>query len=261
MTADDIQEYDDAMVTLLEAVWGEGYMSPGGPDEIRRVVDGLDLAGCSILDIGCGTGGITRFLAQAFGPRQVIGIDVEQGLIDTAEREAEAAGLADRLSFKCVEPGPLAFEPGSFDVVFSKDAMIHIADKESLFGEIFRVLKPGGCVAACDWMSGAEPPFSPELERYIALENLGFGMASPPRYHSAMQAAGFKDIELRDRNAWYRDVVNQECDALAGSLYDRLVAEVGRDFVDHSIEIWQALKVVVDRGELRPTHLRGVKPA
>ena len=261
MTADEIQEYDDAMVTLLEAVWGEGYMSPGGPDEIRRVVDGLDLDGCRVLDIGCGTGGIARFLAQAFGPDQVVGIDVDQGLIDTAIREAAEAGLTDRLSFKCVEPGPLPFEQDCFDVVFSKDAMIHIADKESLFAEIFRVLKPGGQVAACDWMSGSEPPFSPELERYIALENLGFGMASPQRYRGAMQAAGFTDIELRDRNAWYRDVVRQECDALSGSLYDRLVAEVGRDFVDHSIEVWQALKVVVDRGELRPTHLRAVKRA
>ncbi len=46
-------------------------------------------------------------------------------------------------------------------MVFSKDAMVHIPDKEALFADIFRVLKPGGSVIAGDWMSSTEAPFSP----------------------------------------------------------------------------------------------------
>ena len=38
MTSEQTQEYDDALVAVLEAVWGEGYMSPGGADEIRLIV-------------------------------------------------------------------------------------------------------------------------------------------------------------------------------------------------------------------------------
>ena len=260
MSADEIQEYDDAMIAVLEAVWGEGYMSPGGPDEIRRVVEGVELVGKSVLDIGCGTGGITRFLAQTFHPRQMTGVDVEQELVDIAQRSAAEAGLADQLTFLCVEPGPLPFDDDSFDVVFSKDSMIHIADKEALFADIYRVLRPGGRVAACDWMSGSEPPFSPEMDKYIALENLGFGMASAQRYRSAMQAAGFADINIVDRNAWYRQVVDEEYKALSGALHDALASKVGQDFLDHQIDVWQALKLVVDRGELRPTHMHAVKP-
>jgi phosphoethanolamine N-methyltransferase len=261
MSSEQLQEYDDDMVALLEAVWGEGYMSPGGPDEIKKIVDGVEFGGKTVLDIGCGTGGIAQFLVETFGPRQVVGIDVDPGLIETASLRARQAGLEEQLKFKCVEPGPLPFNEASFDVVFSKDAMIHIAEKETLFEDIFRVLAAGGIVSACDWMSSTDGPFSAEMEIYIELENLGFGIASPARYRKAMELAGFEDIELTDRNAWYKGVVTKEYEALSGPLHDQLVATVGQEFVDHSIEVWRALKVVVDRGELRPNHMRARKPS
>lgn len=261
MSEEHGQEYDDAMVTLLEAVWGDGFLSPGGPDEIRKIVEEVDFAGKEVLDIGCGTGGIGLFLTEQFDPASFTGIDVENGLIVRANAEAEKRGLQDKAQFISVEPGPLPFDSSTFDVVFSKDAMIHIADKESLFQEIFRVLKPGGIVAACDWMSSTDGPFSEELKTYIALEDLGFGMASPARYEAAMNAAGFRNVRMTDRNPWYKQQVAEEYEALSGALYRDLVAQVGQEFVDHSIDVWRALKVVVDSGEMRPTHMRASKPA
>ncbi len=254
------QEYDDALVTLLELVWGEGYMSPGGPDEIRMIVEGVELGGKDVLDLGCGTGGITRFLAESYGPARIVGIDVDRGLIARAAKGAADAGPGGSVTFRTVTPGRLPFADGAFDVVFSKDAMVHIENKEALFAEIFRVLRPGGSVAASDWMSGTDGPFSAAMAYYLQTEGLGFGMASPTRYRTAMAAAGFRDIRIVDRNAWYGPVAHGEHDALAGPLYDKLVARVGKAFVDHEIEVWRAMTVVVDSGELRPGHLRARKP-
>ncbi len=261
MSEEHGQEYDDDMVTLLEAVWGEGFLSPGGPDEIRKIVEGVDFSGKRVLDIGCGTGGIGLFITEQYAPASFTGVDVENGLIVRANADAEQRGLASKAKFICVEPGPLPFEDGSFDVVFSKDAMVHIADKESLFQDIFRVLSPGGIVAACDWMSSTDGPFSEELKAYIALEDLGFGMASPGRYETALAAAGFQNITMTDRNPWYKAQVAHEYEALSGSLYKDLVDQVGQEFVDHNVDIWRALKGVVDSGEMRPTHMRASKPA
>ncbi len=260
MSEEHGQEYDDDMVTLLEAVWGDGFLSPGGPDEIRKIVEDVDFTGKRVLDIGCGTGGIGLFLTEQYAPASFTGIDVENGLIVRANADAGRRGLQDKATFVCVEPGPLPLDAGAFDVVFSKDAMVHIADKESLFQEIFRVLSPGGIVAACDWMSSTDGPFSEELKAYIALEDLGFGMASPDRYEQAMKAAGFLDVRMTDRNPWYKKQVAHEYDALSGSLYKGLIDQVGQEFVDHSVDIWRALKVVVDSGEMRPTHMRARKP-
>lgn len=261
MSAEDSQEYDDSMVTLLEKVWGDGYLSPGGPDEIRKIVEGIVFAEKTVLDIGCGTGGIGLFLAETYRPAKLLGLDVDQGLVDRATLAAKQKGLDGPLEYRCVSPGPLPLQGGVFDIVFSKDAMIHIADKESLFAEVFRVTAPGGTLTICDWMSSTEAPFSPELDAYIELEGLGFGMASPGRYEQAIAQAGFQDIKMTDRNPWYRDRVTRELEALSGSLYDGLVQSVGQEFVDHSIAVWRALKTVVDRGELRPTHIRARKPA
>jgi phosphoethanolamine N-methyltransferase len=232
-------------------------MSPGGPEEIRAIVAGVALGGKEVLDLGCGTGGITRFLAEEYDPARIVGIDVDAGLIARAAKAATGLG---NVSFRTVAPGPLPFADGSFDVVFSKDAMVHIADKEALFADIFRILRPGGRVAASDWMSSTDGPFSPGMAYYLEAEGLGFGMASPSRYRAAMERAGFQDIRMTDRNDWYRPLARREHDALAGPLYETLAARVGKDFVDHEIEVWRALTVVVDSGELRPGHLRAVKP-
>jgi phosphoethanolamine N-methyltransferase len=85
-------------------------------------------------------------------------------------------------------------------------------------------------------------------------------MASPARYRAAMEGAGFQDIRMTDRNDWYRPLARREHAALSGPLYERLAAQVGKDFVDHEIEVWRALTVVVDSGDLRPGHLRARKP-
>ncbi|MDP2733239.1 MAG: class I SAM-dependent methyltransferase, partial [Hoeflea sp.] len=146
-------EYDDAAIRFLEALWGEGFLSPGGPDEVRRIVADVDFAGKRVLDVGCGSGGITLFLAREYKPRSIVGFDVEQPVVDLASRRAAEQGLADTASFVRGAPGRLPFEDQSFDVVFSKDALIHVADKEALFADIFRVLKPGGKFAASDWLS------------------------------------------------------------------------------------------------------------
>src|SRR5690606_18723943 len=121
-------EYHDDLVDFLEILWGEGYLSPGGPEEVDKVVEGIDLGGRDVLDIGCGSGGITLRLADAHGAGPVVGIDVEAPVLARAVQRATARKLGGRVAFRRVDPGPLPFEPESFDVVFSKDAIVHIPD-------------------------------------------------------------------------------------------------------------------------------------
>ncbi len=74
-------------------------------------------------------------------------------------------------------------------MVFSKDALLHVPDKDALFAEIFRVLKPGGVFAASNWMIGHDGEPSLEMKAYVAAEGLSFAMASPARYAEAMRRA------------------------------------------------------------------------
>ncbi|MBL8577571.1 MAG: methyltransferase domain-containing protein [Mesorhizobium sp.] len=259
-TADAAPEYDDEAIRFLEALWGDGYLSPGGPDEVDRVVEGLDLRGKTILDIGCGSGGITLHLVEKHNAAHATGFDVELPVIEAARLRARKRSLSDRAIFVHAAPGPLPFADGTFDMVFSKDALLHVPDKDALFAEIFRVLKPGGVFAASNWMIGHDNEPSPDMKAYVAAEGLSFAMASPVRYAAAMKRAGFEDVETRDRNPWYRDVARRELEQLKGPLYDKVAAAVGAPYVDKNIKTWEAMQKVLDSGEHRPTHLRGWKP-
>jgi SAM-dependent methyltransferase len=253
-------EYDDTAIRFLEAMWGEGYLSPGGPDEVDRVLEGLSLAGKSVLDIGCGAGGIALHLIERHDAAHVTGFDVELPVIEQARKRAAARGLSDRARFVQAPPGALPFGESSFDVVFSKDALLHVPDKEALFAETFRVLRPGGVFAASDWLIAHDSEPSAEMKAYLAAEGLSFSMGSPARYRRAMEGAGFADVALVDRNPWYRDVAREELARLKGPLFERAAAAVGADYVGKNIVTWEAMQKVLDTGEHRPTHLRGRKP-
>lgn len=253
--------YDQRMITFLEELWGDGYLSPGGPAEVARLLDGIDLTGGRVLDIGCGTGGITVSLARDHGAAAVVGLDVEEPVCAHARRRAAAAGLADRVEIVRGEPGPLPFHDAAVDVVFSKDAIVHIADKESLAREIFRILRPGGWFVASDWLIAHDDEPSPQMADYLVAEGLDFGMASPHRYRRALRDAGFVDVELRNRNAWYLQTARQELRQLERLERARFDAAVGADEVERQIRTWTAMLPVLQTGEHCPHHLRGRRPA
>ena len=259
MAHEDI-EYSDDFVSLLEIIWGEGYLSPGGPEEVGRILDGFDLKNKKVLDIGCGTGGITLSLANNYGASEVVGVDVEEPVLNTANRRAAARGLTDRVKFVKVEAGPLPFDDGEFDLVFSKDAMIHIPDKEILFADVIRLLKPGCWFVASDWLSSHDGKPTEIMERYLRAEELSFRLGSPELYQEALTAAGFTDIDLNNRNKWYYETACRELAELEGTLYEKAVAAAGKEEADRNIEIWRAMIPALEIGELCPHHLRGRKP-
>jgi ubiquinone/menaquinone biosynthesis C-methylase UbiE len=254
-------EYHDQFVALLEAVWGEGFLSPGGPEEVGLVLEGVDLAGRRVLDIGCGVGGVDILLTRDYQAAKVVGIDVEEPVLQKGRQRAAEQGLSDRIEYRLVEPGPLPFADTSFDVTFSKDAMIHIPDKAALFAEVFRVLKPAGVFVASDWMRCDANPPSAEMRQYIESEGLSFDMSPPEEYEKALAKAGFEDIVLRDRNPWYRKLARKEYEQMQGPLYRTLVEQAGQAETDRNLEVWRNMCVVLDSGELRPGHMHAVKPA
>ena len=260
MTEPAIQEYDENLMALLEAVWGEGFMSPGGNDEVDRYLAGISLNGQSVLDIGCGLGGIDIHLVKQHGAAMVTGIDVDPALIERCDLLAQKYDVTAQTRFTCVEPGPLAFDSESFDIVTSKDSIIHIPDKHELAIDIFRVLKPGGWFVASDWLAGYEGEPSQEMAAYLVAEGLDFGLASAKTYRNALQSAGFTDIEIVDRNDWYRNQARQEREQMGGVLYEGLASKVGTEFLEHEIDVWDKMIIAIDQGQLRPTHLRGRKP-
>jgi SAM-dependent methyltransferase len=256
----EVGEYDAGMQALLQLVWGDGFLSPGGADEVARVLEGVDLRGRRVLDIGCGLGGVDVLLVREHQAASVVGIDLEPELVRLARQRFAAAGLAGRIEAQVVEPGPFGFADASFDVVFSKDSLVQIPDKRAIFAEVLRVLRPGGLLVMSDWLRGGEGAYSPEMLEYFRLEGITYNMASIEQSRAALEAAGFADIQIRDRNEWYRQLATREAASLAGEWYPTLLERLGEERAQHFVINWRQLVLVLERGELRPAHLKARKP-
>lgn len=253
-------EYSDKVIALLELRWGEGFMSPGGAEEVAHILDGVDLRGRRVLDVGCGVGGVDVLLVREHGAGHVTGIDIEQPLIDRAAARADGAGLGDRIAFRRVEPGPLPFDTDSFDAAFSKDAIIQIPDKAAVFAEVFRVLRPGGVIALSDWFRGAAP-LSEETEAWMRLAGLRFHLQTIEDAARAITDAGFTVLRTRDRNAWYREHTRAEVARTEGPQHRAQLIEIlGEEDAERLIESACMRAIATAQGHLRPGHIHARKP-
>lgn len=109
--------------------------------------------GWRVLDLGCGTGVVSRALAERVGRRgRVEGIDPSRVFIRRARGRARAAGLASRLAFRVGDGASLQYQypDGSFDAALAVTVLLHVPRSERVLGEMVRVVRPGGRVAVLD---------------------------------------------------------------------------------------------------------------
>jgi len=246
------------MVALLELIWGEGYMAPGGTGNVAKLLDGTEPQGKRILDIGCGIGGPAMDMVRLHGA-QVMGIDLEAPLIERATTAARAAGLHEHCRFQKVEPGPLPFKDESFDIVVSSGAVTQTPDKAALLAEVLRVMQPGGHFRCYEWMgNGCE--YSEDMLKWIELDGLTYAFETLDQYGVRLQTAGFEAVETVDATDWYRDEARREYELLSGELNERMVEIVGQKDADRYVRDWRAMIVVIDSGEMRQGYCRGRRP-
>jgi ubiquinone/menaquinone biosynthesis C-methylase UbiE len=253
--------YDKTFTDALQFVWGSGFLSPGGPKAVAGLLNGQDISGAKVLDIGSGLGGMDHVLVQAHGAGHVTGIDVDPWLVDQSRDLAAEQGLGDRVAFELVQPGPLPFADGAFDVVVSKDAMIHIPDKAAIYGEVMRVLAPGGRFLASDWLFGPGAATSPEIVVWLGDNPLGFAFTTPDEALAALRGTGFADPSVTSDSAAVEAIFVAELARLKSIPPDELVRLLGRQQATERVAGAAERLAAVRAGQLRPCLLLGRKAA
>jgi phosphoethanolamine N-methyltransferase len=246
------------MVAFLEWIWGRDFMAPGGEGNVDKMVEGIDLAGQRVLDIGCGIGGPAFALSRKYGA-QVTGIDLEPQLVDRATRRASELGLSGQTEFRTVTLGPLEFPDGSFDVVFTSGALTQTEDKAGMVAECLRVLKPGGALTCYDWLK-CDAPISDDMRYFIKMEGLTYNLISLAELGRILVAGGFEEVTTEDASDWYRRESRREYERMRGEGRRRVVEMIGEAQADHMIEDWRSMVVVCEKGELRQGYTRGRRP-
>ena len=253
--------YPEDVQGKLELVWGEGFLSPGGPAEVSRILGSKSISGCKILDIGSGTGGVDVSLVQDHGAGSVVGIDVQKALVDLASSRARKLNLENQIKYQLVTPGLLPFADESFDVAFSKDAIIHIREKEAFYAEILRILRPDGRLMVSDWLRGDGDAMTPMVEEFITASGHDFTLVSLRELGGIVAEVGFVEIELEDRRDWYLEEATGELEKLQGPLNAKFLELWGEEATQDEITLWEVLVAALEKGAIRPGHIRAVKSA
>ncbi|MDP6473933.1 MAG: methyltransferase domain-containing protein [Alphaproteobacteria bacterium] len=147
--------YDDAVVDPLPDAAVESFAGVGNPFELRTLEKGE-----KIVDIGAGAGFDCFVAASQVGPGgQVVGIDMTDEMLVKSRATAAAMG-AGNVEFRkgLIEDMPV--EDGWADVVISNGVINLCPDKKHIFGEIMRVLRPGGTLQFADIANGKSVPAS-----------------------------------------------------------------------------------------------------
>ena len=168
-------------------------------------------AGQNVLDIGCGIGGPSRYLAKAFGCR-VTGLDLTAEYIEVAEMLARRVGLFDKVSYRQGDALDLPFDDAAFDLVWSQNAVMNIADRARLYGEMRRVLKKSGRLAIQDIAGGpgGEPYFPAPWAREASISFL----LAPQETRDLLERADFRVLQWHDSTAEALETYRARAEAL-----------------------------------------------
>lgn len=155
-----------------------------------------------VLDVGCGVGGPAREIAH-FTDAYITGINNNDFQIARARKYTAKAGLSDLVNFQKGDFMKLSeqFGENAFDAVYAIEATCHAPSFEGIYGEIFKVLKPGGVFGVYEWvMTDRYDPSNPEHRKIAHDIELGDGIPEMRSYDSARNAlkkVGF-EIELEE---------------------------------------------------------------
>jgi SAM-dependent methyltransferase len=179
---------DDELKSIPEqADMGLGCGNPVGLASIEE--------GDTVLDLGSG-GGIDCFLAaQRVGEKgKVIGVDMTEEMIEKARGNAKRGGF-DNVEFRLGEIEKLPVDDNSVDVIISNCVINLSPDKESVFKEAFRVLKPGGRIFVSDIVLLKELPEAVrnDVRAYVGCLS---GAVLKDEYLGLIEKAGFGDITI-----------------------------------------------------------------
>ncbi len=164
-----------------------------------------------VLDLGSGAGMDVILTAQRVGARgKVIGLDMTPEMIERARANAQRAGVADIAEFRLGEMEDMPVEDASVDWIISNCVINLSPDKERVFREAFRVLKPGGRLMVSDVVAeNLSQSVKNDLTAWAACVA---GAIAEAEYLDIMRAVGFQEVAVLER----MDVTGPDQGAAAG---------------------------------------------
>jgi len=207
----DGNQYSRNGITRYEEIFGKTFVSVGGETTTREFVELLDLKpGMKVLDIGSGAGGSAFFMARNYGV-DVHGIDLSTNMnaISLEYRLQMEPEVKHRCNFYIEDADKMEFPENFFDVVYSRDTIMHFKDKEreKLYKNILKTLKPGGKLMISDYCRGEKQ--SPQV--FLDYEKQrGYNLHTVKAYGKTLEKTGFSKVVALDKTNLMVNIMKME---------------------------------------------------
>lgn len=204
-----------------------------GADQVairKAYLDELGIgAGERVLDVGCGTGVVSREVARRVGPSgRVVGLDPSSLMLTIARELAEREGVQEQLEFRVGDVRDLPFEDSTFDVLLAITALSHTTDADQAIPGLVRVLRPGGRIGILDLDTTSWIISHPDRELTLRIGAAGATIATDGwlarRLPGLLGDAGLEDVRVqaftpieRDPDGFYARLAEMWAGAAARS--------------------------------------------
>jgi len=255
-TKREIVQHYDVVSPYYRSLWGEhlhhGYWIRG--DETKEVAQ-LQLTehlatlanvpeGAAVLDIGCGMGASSLYLARRYKARAT-GITISPVQVEMARKAASAAHVDAQ--FLLMDAEALNF-PQLFDILWSIESISHYHDRRSFFADAVRLLKPGGVFALTDWFKKAKlsaaqtRKFIQPIERGMLVE-----LETMDDYESYLVASGLQIVHRQELTRQCAKTWELSLDIVRNKSFWILAAKYGENFLKY-LRAFQAVRAAFNSG-------------
>ncbi len=256
------QGYHIEFIELVELIYGKGFLSQGGEASVKRMVANVDLNGKKVLDIGSGLGGPALYLAEHY-TAEITGLEPQAWMVERANESLKSiqSKLKGRVDFVHMTTASSlkSFESNSFDVVISKEALLHIPQeaKQPFFDEIYRVLKPSGQIIIMDWMKTSQD-YSEKTKKMMEMDGVAYNLIDQADYLKILTNAHFQQITFENTTRDQAAISKQNVETIE-SLKDTICKKYSLEVYEDSLLSWSLQQAAFQSGELQTAIIRAKK--
>lgn len=243
----DNHQYSIKSILKYERIFGHNWVSTGGEKTTKEFCERLNLKpGQTVLDVGCGTGGSAFYMAEKYGVT-VRAVDLASHMISIANDRLARTGksVQERVTFAIEDITKSSYPDNSFDVIYSRDTILHIPNKEELFQMFKNFLKPGGLLFITDYCRG-DQEHSAQFLTYV--KNRGYDLRTVKNYGRVLEACGFRNVEAHDLTGRFREILAEEL-ANFEPTKDTFIKEFSEDDFNDIVDGWRAKQVRCKAGD------------
>ena len=157
-----------------------------------------------------------------------------------------SAGVKHRVQFHVEDATTTAYPENFYDVVYSRDTILHIKDKLALFKLFHKSLRPGGKLLISDYCKGDKAQLGQDFQEYV--KQRGYNLLTVPEYGETLEEAGFANVEAVDNTEYFIEILNKELE-----LFRPKKSEMEREYTlkdyDDIVSGWEEKVVRCGKGD------------